>query len=99
MSVDVPVCLSDHNPNIEAFERASRLSRGAITYHPKPVDATQVPAELFGFRTFFSAFHHLRPDQARAVLADAAAKGEGIAPTWTRCQLVSEDLAAPSPAP
>jgi hypothetical protein len=79
LGVDVPVCLSDHDPNIEAFERARRLSGEAITYHPKPVDATQVPAGLSGFRTMFSAFHHLRPDQARAMLADAVAKGEGIA--------------------
>lgn len=84
-SVDVPVCLSDHNPNLEAMERASRLSGGAVTYHPKPVDATRVPAELSGFRTMFSAFHHLRPDQARALLADAVAKGEGVGVfDWTR---------------
>jgi hypothetical protein len=76
--VDVPVCLSDHNPNLEALERARRLSRQAITYHPEPVDATRVPAELSGFRTMFSAFHHLRPDQARAVLQGAVAQGEGI---------------------
>src|SRR5262249_42674310 len=57
---------------------ASRLSKGAITYRPEPVDATQVPDGLPGFRTMFQAFHHLRPNQARAVLADAVAKGEGI---------------------
>ena len=79
MGVDVAVCLTDHNPDLQAFERARRLSQQAITYHPEPVDATQVPAGLPGFRTLFSAFHHLRPDQARAVLADAVAKGEGIA--------------------
>jgi hypothetical protein len=71
--------LSDHCPNIPAFERACCLSQQAITYHPKPVDATRVPLELAGFRTMFTAFHHLRPDQARTVLADAVAKGEGIA--------------------
>jgi hypothetical protein len=27
----------------------------------------------------FQAFHHLRPEQARAALADAAAKGQGVA--------------------
>jgi hypothetical protein len=78
LGVDVAVCLSDHNPNLEAFERARRLTQGAVTYHAEPVDATQVPRALSGFRTIFTAFHHLRPDQARAVLADAVAKGEGI---------------------
>jgi hypothetical protein len=75
---DVTVCLSDYCPDLEALERAHRLAPQAITYHPEPVDATQVPGGLSGFRTMFSAFHHLRPNQARAVLADAVAKGEGI---------------------
>jgi len=76
--VEVTVCLSDHNPDLVAFERARRLSRQAVTFHPEPVEATQIPSELSGFRTMFSAFHHLRPEQARAVLADAVARGEGI---------------------
>jgi hypothetical protein len=78
LGVDVPVCLSDAYPDLEAFERARRLSQQTITYHADPVDATQVPDQLSGFRTLFSAFHHLRPNQARAVLADAVARGEGI---------------------
>jgi hypothetical protein len=98
LGVDVPVCLSDHNPNLEAFERAQRLSQGAITYYTKPVDATHVPGELSGFRTFFSAFHHLRPDQARAALADAVARGEGIAVfDWTRPSLLLLPLVLVTP--
>jgi SAM-dependent methyltransferase len=79
LDMDVTVCLSDHNPDIVAFERAGRLSRHAIVYHAEPVDATHVPSGLPGFRTMFSAFHHLDPGQARAALADAVAHGEGIA--------------------
>ncbi|HVS39012.1 MAG TPA: hypothetical protein VMS17_25865 [Gemmataceae bacterium] len=79
LGVDVPVCLSDYDPNVESLEWAQKRSQGALTYHPAPVDATQVPAELTGLRTMFSAFHHLRPDQARAALADAAAKRQPIA--------------------
>jgi hypothetical protein len=78
LGADVPVCLTDLYPDLEAFERVSRLSKGAINYHPEPVDATHVPGQWTGFRTMFQAFHHLRPDQARTVLADAVAKGEGI---------------------
>jgi hypothetical protein len=48
---DVPVCLSDYYPDLEAFERASRLSKQAITYHSVRVDATRVPDPLPGFRT------------------------------------------------
>ena len=79
LGVDAPVCLSDYDPNVEALEWARKRSGGAVAYHPEPVDATDVPAELTGFRTMFSAFHHLRPEQARAALADAAAKGQPIA--------------------
>jgi hypothetical protein len=78
LGCDVRVCLSDCYPGLPAFERARRLSKGAITYQAEPVDATRVPDQLRGFRTMFQAFHHLRPNQARAVLADAVAKGEGI---------------------
>src|SRR5258707_6612546 len=77
--MDVTVCLSDHNPDVVAFERARRLSGHAITYHAEPVDATHVPSGLPGFRTMFSAFHHLDPNQARAALTDAVAQAEGIA--------------------
>ena len=79
LGVDVPVCLTDYDPNIESLERAQKRSGGVITFHAEPVDATRVPAELTGLRTMFSAFHHLRPEQARAALADAAAKGQPIA--------------------
>ncbi len=79
LGVDLPVCLTDYDPNVEALERVQKRSGGAVTYHAEPVDATQVPAEMTGLRTMFQAFHHLRADQARAALADAAAKGQPIA--------------------
>jgi hypothetical protein len=43
------------------------------------VCATDVPPALTGFRTLFNAFHHFRPDQARAILRDAHEKGQAIA--------------------
>jgi hypothetical protein len=88
LGFDLPVCLSDHDPNLEAFEWARRQSGMVLTYCSEPVDATQVPADLSGFRTMFSAFHHLRPEQARAALADAVAKEQGIGVfDWTRPSL------------
>ena len=82
---DVPVCLTDHDPNLDALEWARRQSGMTFTYRADPVDATQVPTDLRGFRTMFQAFHHLRPEQARAALADAAAQEQGIGVfDWTR---------------
>ncbi len=44
-----------------------------VAWHPKPVDALAVPPELTGVRTIFEGLHRFRPDQARALLADACA--------------------------
>src|ERR1044072_4630980 len=42
------------------------------------VDARAVPPEPDGFRTIFTPFHHFRPAEARAILADAVARKQGI---------------------
>lgn len=68
-TVGVPVLLTDLYPH-------EGLHKGL---HSEPVDARSVPASLDGFRTVFTAFHHFRPDEARAILADAVAQGQGIA--------------------
>ena len=65
------VCLTDKYPNLEAFEKWSRMTDQAIGFHAGSVDATRVPDELVGFRTMFTAFHHFKPEHASAVLADA----------------------------
>lgn len=67
--MNVPVLLTDLYPH-----------RGRVAgLHRVPVDARSVPAELKGFRTLFTSFHHFRPADARAILADAVRRGEGIA--------------------
>jgi hypothetical protein len=77
--VSVSVCLTDKYPNVEAFRPLNRLTHQSISFHPQSVDTTRVPESLTGFRTIFSAFHHFRPEQACAVLADAVHKRQGIA--------------------
>jgi hypothetical protein len=64
--VGVPVVLTDLFPH-----------RGASLYHV-PVDARAVPPGLKGFRTLFTSFHHFRPAEARAILADAVRARQGI---------------------
>ncbi len=68
--VGVPVILTDLYPH--------RGGAPGLPFHPSPVDARAVPAELEGFRTIFTAFHHFRPVEARAILADAVHRGQGI---------------------
>jgi hypothetical protein len=64
----VPVVLTDLYPHRNP---APRL-------HALPVDARAVPPELAGFRTIFTAFHHFRPAEARAILEDAVRNRQGI---------------------
>ena len=71
---EVAVTLTDRYPNVEAFTRMKKLGAGRIDYRADPVDARQVPAELAGMRVMFNGFHHFRPEHARNILADAAAR-------------------------
>ena len=76
--MDVPVCLTDRDPNAAALGRLVAATPGA-RFEPGPVDATAVPARLAGFRTLFTAFHHFRPADARAILAAAVRDRQGVA--------------------
>jgi len=78
------VCLTDKYPNREAFEQGrlqaqvSGNSRSQLAFVSYPVDAMHVPAQLDGFRTIFSSFHHFGPDEAREVLRNAVEEDKGI---------------------
>ena len=72
------VTLTDLYPNRAAFRAAAAAGAGVVTVLETPVDAADVPAELVGFRTLFTSFHHFAPPAAREILADARRKGEGI---------------------
>jgi hypothetical protein len=74
--VDARVVLTDKYPNAQAAAHAR--AEGA-EYLERSVDALHVPADLRGMRTLFNALHHFRPDEARALLADAQARGVPIA--------------------
>lgn len=67
----VHVRLTDFYPNLPAMDRVAAQSHGSISVVRAPVDAANVPPELPGLRTLFNAFHHFRPDAARAILASA----------------------------
>jgi hypothetical protein len=77
--VPVTVTMTDLYPNVPAFETIAGQSRGRIGYDTAPVDARAVGPAVGGLRTLFNAFHHLPPDDARAVLHAAAAARQPIA--------------------
>jgi hypothetical protein len=76
--VRVRFTLTDKYPNLPAFRALAAEHPDGISYVAAPVDAAAVPRQLTGFRTMFNAFHHFRPDAARAVLRSAVAGGQPI---------------------
>ena len=72
------VILTDMYPNLGAFARAEKEMPGAVSCRTQPTDACAVPSDLAGVRTIFNALHHLPPEVARAVFADAVDKRQPI---------------------
>jgi hypothetical protein len=75
----VKVCLTDKYPNAQAFTYARDIFGGRFDFCSEPIEAAHVPEGLVGFRTIFSAFHHFRSADARAILQDAVNCQQGIA--------------------
>ena len=71
----VQVLLTDLHPDADAWAWLEASAPAGVSGHPGSVPADDVPAALQGVRTLFDGLHHLPPDAARAVLADAARHG------------------------
>lgn len=71
--------LTDLYPTPSRLEAAPSRFPAWVELEPRSVDARDVPAELDGFRLVCNGFHHLRPEQARACLADAVRQRRGVA--------------------
>jgi hypothetical protein len=76
--LNIRFTLTDRFPNEAAFQCIASESQGAVSFVTESVDARAVPSQLQGFRTLFNAFHHFRPDDAIAILRDAAQAGQPI---------------------
>jgi len=74
----IEVFLTDKFPSLSNGRNGKTACASGIHFLGDPVDATAIPERLQGFRTIFSSFHHLNPEQARRFLQDSAAKGEGV---------------------
>lgn len=74
----IPVVVSDRFPNKKAFEEIEKKYGREVQPIYDSVNAADVPEKLNGFRTIFTAFHHIDEDDAVNILADAVRKGQGI---------------------
>ena len=72
------IILTDKFPNKNAFEFIFTKTKGSISFSDTSVDASDVPANLKGFRTIFSGFHHFNNDFAKKVLKNAVDAKCGI---------------------
>ncbi len=62
----------------DLYPNPKSASHPRIAWVAEPVDASRVPPELAGVRTMCSAFHHFRPDAAKAILNDAFERRRAI---------------------
>lgn len=65
------ITLTDKYPNAKLFAELESLYPERIKGYRNSVDATKIPPDLKGMRTFFSSFHHFSPDKAKQILQDA----------------------------
>lgn len=73
------IVLTDLYPDSHLAASLNQTGRDSgISYLTTPVDARQVEPEQKGVRTLVSSFHHMRPDDARAILQDARANRQPI---------------------
>ena len=72
------VMLTDLYPNKNRWTELENQS-SQISFYPEPINALNVPEDCNGVRTMFSALHHFKPPQVRALLADAMSKNESVA--------------------
>jgi len=75
---DVRATLTDLHPNQNSALNPLTAPPPGIVWLAEPVDATCVPTKLKGVRTMFSAFHHFRPEKAKAILRDAFESRDAI---------------------
>jgi hypothetical protein len=78
-SQDIKITLCDLFPSDSTYTYLSEKTHGGISGISTPVNATDVPSGLKGFRTIFSGFHHFDKDKALEVLKNAVAARQGIA--------------------
>src|SRR5580658_4960084 len=77
-SIPPEVLLTDKYPTTTRLQDAESPATNHIHFLKDSVDATRVPKYLRGFRTLFSSFHHLNPDEARGLLQDSVNKRQAI---------------------
>lgn len=72
------VFLTDKYPNTTKLRDWGSPITNRIHFLSHSIDATQIPGHPDGFRTLFSSFHHLNPQDARNLLQDSVRRRQAI---------------------
>ena len=76
---DASFTLTDKFPNTAAYQLLQNKTNGNICFDARSIDAANVPPDLKGVRTMFSAIHHFRPAKVRSILQNAVDNNAPIA--------------------
>jgi hypothetical protein len=71
--------MTDLFPNKDAIERWKQSNNGRVQYREQPTDIFQLPEELTGICTMFTALHHFKPKTVRRLMQKYAEKGRVLA--------------------
>ena len=77
-SSNVRLLMTDKFPQLTAADAFNKADRTYLRYETTPIDATDLTATPDGLKTMVNSFHHLRPAQARSVLASAQANRQPL---------------------
>jgi hypothetical protein len=72
------VLLTDKYPSTTKLRDLNSPIANRMHFFRHSVDATRIPGYLYGFRTLFSSFHHLNPEDARSLLQDSVSRRQAI---------------------
>ncbi len=72
------VLLTDKYPSKAKLRDSESSAANRVHFLAHSIDATRVPRHLHGFRTLFSSFHHLNPNEARGLLQDSVNRRQAI---------------------
>jgi hypothetical protein len=75
---ETQLLMTDRYPNLDAVKTFNDPARPERAYRTEPVDATDLAAAPAGLKTMVNCFHHMRPAQARAILASAVAERQPL---------------------
>ncbi|TYP95357.1 hypothetical protein LX73_0658 [Fodinibius salinus] len=72
---NISLTLTDLYPDLKRADVLNSQDANNITYLTSPTNATQIDGEMSGFRTMIGSFHHMKPTEARKILASVQNNG------------------------